>query len=59
MTLEALYVEQQQLLDLGLIVPQSNVATLDHSALVIEGVCRYTINTVVGVTYINTITTTL
>ena len=40
-TLEALYTEQIQNLDLGLIIPQSNVATLDHSALVTEGVCRY------------------
>ncbi|XP_023340918.1 BTB/POZ domain-containing protein 9 [Eurytemora carolleeae] len=39
-TLEALYTEQIQNLDLGLIIPQSNVATLDHSALVTEGVCR-------------------
>jgi len=39
-TLEALFTDQVQNIDLGLIVPQSNVATLDHSALVIEGVCR-------------------
>jgi len=39
-TLEALFTDHVQNLDLGLIVPQANVATLDHSALVIEGVCR-------------------
>jgi len=39
-TLEALYSESSQMLDMGLIVPQSNVATLDASALVTEGVCR-------------------
>ena len=32
-TLEALFTDQVQNIDLGLIVPQSNVATLDHSAL--------------------------
>ena len=36
-TLEALYTMVVYQLDLGLIVPTSNVATLDHSALVIEG----------------------
>lgn len=39
-TLEALYTMSVYQLDMGLIVPSSNVATLDHSALVIEGVCR-------------------
>jgi hypothetical protein len=36
-TLEALYTMTRYQLDMGLIVPTSNVATLDHSALVIEG----------------------
>jgi len=36
-TLEALYTMSVYQLDMGLIVPSSNVATLDHSALVIEG----------------------
>ncbi len=36
-TLEALYTMTVYQLDMGLIVPTSNVATLDHSALVIEG----------------------
>ena len=39
-TLEAMYTEQIENLDLGVIVPKANVATLDSSALVIEGVCR-------------------
>jgi len=39
-TLQALYSDSIENLDLGVIVPRNNVATLDSSALVIEGVCR-------------------
>lgn len=39
-TLEALWSEQVLPLHQGLVVPQENIATLSHSALVIEGVCR-------------------
>ena len=39
-TLEAMFTEQIETLDLGVIVPKTNVATLDASALVIEGVAR-------------------
>ena len=40
MTLEALWSECVMQLHGGLLVPQENIATLNHSALVIEGVCR-------------------
>jgi len=39
-TLEALWSETALPLYQGLVVPQENIATLAHSALVIEGVCR-------------------
>lgn len=39
-SLEALYSEKILQLHQGLVMPQENVATLSHSALVIEGVCR-------------------
>ena len=39
-TLEALWSESVMPLHQGLVVPQENIATLSHSALVIEGVCR-------------------
>jgi len=39
-TLEALCSEQVERVELGVVSPTSNVATLDRSALVIEGVCR-------------------
>ena len=39
-TLEALWSECVMQLHGGLLVPQENIATLNHSALVIEGVCR-------------------
>jgi len=39
-TLEAMWSETTMSLYNGLVVPSENIATLDHSALVIEGVCR-------------------
>ena len=39
-TLEALCSEQVERVELGVVSPTTNVATLDRSALVIEGVCR-------------------
>jgi len=39
-TLEALWTEAVVPLNQGLLVPKDNIATLAHSALVIEGVCR-------------------
>ena len=38
--MEALYTEKEFNLEGGLLVPKTNIATLAHSALVIEGVCR-------------------
>merc|ERR550534_2138719 len=35
-----MYTQQAEKIELGLIVPRTNVATLERSALVIEGVCR-------------------
>jgi len=39
-TLEALWSESDVSLHNGLMIPKENIATLNHSALVIEGVCR-------------------
>jgi BTB/POZ domain-containing protein 9 len=39
-TMEALYTDTAFNLDNGLLIPKTNIATLAHSALVIEGVCR-------------------
>ena len=39
-TMEALYTDTEFILESGLLVPKTNIATLAHSALVIEGVYR-------------------
>lgn len=39
-TMEALFTDNEYVLESGLVVPKANVATLANSALVIEGVCR-------------------